>query len=274
MSNRPVVTLALAVIALALPGEARAAPENQIAISYSVDAGGLTMLKINYEAALSAEAYRSAASIKTKGLAGLFSAYQMDMSASGSVSADDTIPARFASRAEKSDKQKTIELRWQGDSAPEVKTTPPDPEDEALIAGGLKPGLVDPLSMILRMTAFQADEPCRKSINVVDGHDVYRLSFTLEGKTKLSSDSPGAYRGPALKCSMTYVPLAGRAARKFKKNGSVPERFALWLAPVSAGNATATWFFPVVATGKLQGMSFVAYAREVTLDGMPIAKAD
>src|SRR5213075_2297072 len=43
MSNRPVVTLALAVIALALPGEARAAPENQIAISYSVDAGGLTM---------------------------------------------------------------------------------------------------------------------------------------------------------------------------------------------------------------------------------------
>jgi hypothetical protein len=274
MSKRSVITLALAAMASALPGEAMAAPENQIAISYAVDAGGLTMLRINYQAALSADAYRSVASIKTKGLAGLFSAYQMDMSASGSVSADDTLPARFASRAEKKDKEKTIELRWQGDHAPEVTTTPPDPEDEALIAGGLKPGLVDPLSMILRMTAFQADEPCRKPINVVDGHDVYQLRFNLEGKTTLSSGSPGAYRGPALKCSMTYVPLAGRAAKKFKKNGGAPERFAVWLAPVSAGNGAATWFFPVVATGKLQGMNFIAYARELTLDGTPIAKAD
>jgi hypothetical protein len=193
------------------------------------------------------------------------------MSASGSLSADDAMPARFASRAERKDRQKTIELRWQDGNPPKVKTTPPDPDDEALIAGALTPSLIDPLSMILRMTAFQANEPCQRPIRVVDGHDVYQLSFKLEGKAKLSSDTPGVYRGAALKCSMTYVPLAGRAARKLKQNGSVPERFDIWLAPVSTGSAT-TWFFPVLATGKLQGMSFTAYAREATLDGASIAE--
>jgi hypothetical protein len=70
---------------------------------------------------------------------------------------------------------------------------------------------------------------------------------------------------------MTYVPLAGRALRKFKKSGSVPTVFDIWLAPVSTGKAT--WYFPVLATGKLQGSRFIAYAREATLDGAPIAGA-
>jgi hypothetical protein len=116
----------------------------------------------------------------------------MDMSASGSVDANATLPGRFASRAERKNKEKTIELSWQGGNAPKVKTTPPDPEDEALIADALTPSLIDPLSMILRMTAFQAEAPCRKPIEVVDGHEVYQLRFKLEGKVNLDGDTPGA----------------------------------------------------------------------------------
>ncbi|MGE0240470.1 MAG: DUF3108 domain-containing protein [Parvibaculaceae bacterium] len=271
LASRWAATLALAIVAFALPREGRAAPESQLALSYSIDAGGMTVLRIHYEAALAPDTYRSSASIKTKGLAGLFSSYKMDMSASGTVSADTAKPARFASHAEKKDKERAIELRWQGGNPPEVKTTPPDPEDEALIAGALTPSLVDPLSMVLRMTAFQADAPCGKTIAVVDGREVYELRFALQGKAKIGPDMPGAYRGPAFKCNLSYVPVAGRAARKFKKAGTAPSRFDIWFAPVSAATAAQTWYVPVLATGKLKGLRFTAYASVATLDGNAIA---
>jgi hypothetical protein len=162
-------------------------------------------------------------------------------------------------------------VSWPSDDPPAVKTTPKDEEDEALLAPALSTGLVDPLSMLLRMTALQAGKPCRSVERVVDGREVYDLRFVLAGEVTLAGDSPGVYRGRAFKCSMTYTPVGGRPAIKFRKKGGVPSKFDIWFAPVKSATSDEVLFVPVLATGRLQGLRFIAYARKARIGGESIA---
>jgi hypothetical protein len=278
MSNRSVFSkqagvVALAIVASSLPGQARAAPANEIAISYEVEVGSLSAMRISYSAALSDKTYQSAASVKTKGLASMFSDYQMEMATSGSFDDGGLKPQQYRSKQDKSGKDKILEVSWRSDN-PAVKTTPKDKEDEALLAPALTAGLVDPLSMLLRMTALQAGKPCQGVERVVDGREVYDLRFALAGEVKLGDKNPGIYRGRAFKCSMTYTPTGGRPAIKFRRKGGVPSKFDVWFAPIKSATSEETLFVPVLATGKLQGLRFVAYARKASIGGQSIAAKD
>lgn len=78
-------------MALALPAEVRAADEDQVAISYDVEVGSMSAMRISYGATLSGRTFQSTASIKTKGLASMFSDYQMNMTASGILDGASTL---------------------------------------------------------------------------------------------------------------------------------------------------------------------------------------
>jgi hypothetical protein len=269
-AHRHAGALALAIMASALASDVRAAPANQIAISYEVEVGSMSAMRISYNAELADDSYQSTASIKTKGLATMFSAYEMDMATSGSFDGDGLKPQHYRSKTDKKSADKILEVTWRSDDAPAVKTTPSDKEDEALIADALTTGLVDPLSMLLRMTALQAGKPCQSVERVVDGREVYDLRFALAGEVKIGGDSPGVYRGRAFKCSMTYTPIGGRPAVKFRKKGGAPSKFDIWFAPIKSATSDEALFVPVLATGKLQGLRFIAYARKASIGGAPI----
>lgn len=261
--------LALAALTFTVHGNAVAAPKSQIRAAYVVEVGGIQMLKMSYDAALAENTYRSVAEVKTKGLAGLFSDYKMDLTATGSVSGRDARPSRFTSRAEKKDQNKTIELSWR-DGKPPTVDPHLDSDDERFLAGAVTASLVDPLSMVMRMTTLQAGQPCRTVERVFDGKEVYDLRFELKGKVTIGPADGGRYRGQAYKCSVTYTPVAGRAAVKFKKKGLVPQKFDIWFARARSGTDGAL-FIPVLATGKLKGFGFVAYASKAAIDGVPLA---
>jgi len=262
--------LAMGAMASVAPVGANAA-ESELAVTYEVEVGSLSAMRIAYKAALTADGYESTASIKTKGLADLFSDYRMEMASAGGFAAGALKPSHYRSESKNSKKTKVLEVRWKGDN-PAVASTPKDKDDDALVAPGLTSGLVDPLSMLLRKAVLQEGQPCPSVERVVDGREVYDLRFTLSGEVKLGSKSPGVYRGKALKCSMTYTPVAGRPAVKFKKKGGVPSKFDIWFAAIDPAGSGKAMYVPVLATGKLQGMSFVAYAREASVDGSKLSE--
>jgi hypothetical protein len=264
---------ACAMTALTLPGAIQAAPANEIAISYEVEVGSMSAMRISYNVAFSGETYQSTASIKTKGLASLFSDYQMEMASSGSLDGDGLKPRQYRSKQDRKNDAKILEVEWPSDDSPAVNSIPKDKEDEDLVAPALTSGLVDPLSMLLRMTALQSGRPCQSVERVLDGREVYDLSFALAGEVKLKGDNPGGYRGRAFKCTMTYTPVGGRPAVKYRKTGGVPSKFDIWFAPVKSGVSKEAVFVPVLATGKLQGLSFIAYARKASIGGQPISAA-
>jgi uncharacterized protein DUF3108 len=263
-----IYALALTLLTLALHDNAIAAQKGQIRAAYVVEVGGVQMLKMSYDAAFTENTYQSSAAMKTKGLAGVFSDYKMDMTAMGAVSGNDARPSRFTSRAEKKDKDKTIELIWR-DGKPPTVDPGLDADDERLLGNAVTAGLVDPLSMVMRMTALQRGQPCRTVERVFDGKEVYDLSFELKGKVTIGSGDEGSYRGQAYKCGVTYTPVAGRAAAKFRKEGDAPQKFNIWFAPARAGTDGAV-FIPVLATGKLKGFNFVAYASKAAIDGVKL----
>jgi Protein of unknown function (DUF3108) len=267
---RPAAAFAIALTALTLPGDIQAAPANEIAISYEVQVGSMSAMRISYNAALSGETYRSTASIKTKGLASLFSDYQMEMASWGSFDGDGLKPRQYRSKQDRKNDAKILEVKWPSDDSPAVNSIPKDKEDEDLVAPALTAGLVDPLSMLLRMTALQTGKPCQSVERVLDGREVYDLRFVLAGEVKLKGDNPSAYRGRAFKCTMTYTPVGGRPAVKFRKTGGVPSKFDIWFAPVISGTSREALFVPVLATGKLQGLRFVAYASKADVGGQSI----
>lgn len=261
--------LVLTLLTFTVHHNAVAASKSQIRAAYVVEVGGIQMLKMSYDAALTETTYQSAAAVKTRGLAGLFSDYKMDMTAKGAVNGNDARPSQFTSRAEKKDENKTIELSWRDGKPPAVDPSL-DADDERLLGDAVTASLIDPLSMVMRMTALQTDQPCRTVERVFDGKEVYDLRFELKGKVTIGSADGGSYRGQAYKCSVTYTPVAGRAAAKFKKKGLVPQKFDIWFAPARSGTNGAL-FIPVLATGKLKGFSFVAYASKAAIDGVPLA---
>jgi len=260
--------VALALLTFALHGNVLAAQKAQITAAYVVEVGGVQMLKMSYDAAFTENTYQSAAAMKTKGLAGLFSDYKIDMTAMGAVSGNDALPSRFTSRAVKKDKDKTIELNWR-DGKPPTVDPGLDADDERLLGDAVTANLVDPLSMVMRMTALQRGPPCRTVERVFDGKEVYDLGFELKGKVMIGSGDEGNYRGQAYKCSVNYTPVAGRAAAKFRKNGGAPQKFDIWFAQARAGTDGRV-FIPVLATGKLKGFSFVAYASKAAIDGVKL----
>ncbi|WP_119389857.1 DUF3108 domain-containing protein [Taklimakanibacter lacteus] len=263
--------LAAILLAYAFEGSAVAAQKGRVKAGYVVEVGGISVLKMSYDAALTERAYQSKATVKTKGLAGLFSDYRMDMTATGAVVGNDPRPSWFRSRAEKKDKNKTIELSWRDGEPPSIDPSP-DADDKRLFGDAVIASLVDPLSMIVRLTALQEDRPCQTVERVFDGKEVYDLKFELAGKVTIGSEEGGNYRGPALKCSVTYTPVAGRPAVRFKKKGLTPPKFDIWFAPARSGTE-GTLFLPVLATGKLKGFSFVAYANKTMIDGVPLASS-
>jgi hypothetical protein len=261
--------VALTLLVFAPYGNAMAAQKSQVRAAYVVEVGGVQMLKMSYDTAFTENTYQSSAAMKTKGVAGLFSDYKMDMTAMGAVDGNDARPSRFTSRAEKKDKDKTTELVWR-DGQPPTVDPGLDADDERLLGDAVTASLVDPLSMVMRMTALQRGRPCGSVERVFDGKEVYDLRFELKGKVTIGSGDGGNYRGQAYKCSVTYTPVAGRAAAKFRKKGEAPQKFDIWFAPARSGTEGAL-FIPVLATGKLKGFSFVAYARKAAIDGVSLA---
>jgi hypothetical protein len=265
------VTFVLSALVIG-PGGARADSGGKIETSYDVNVRGLTVLKIRYSSEISAAGYRSHASIKTKGVVTFFSDYRMTMETSGVFSDGQFRPQQYASRSEKNDKEKTVDLKWSKGAVASGHQATKNPEIQADINAALTPGVTDPLTAIFRIGTSSSGSPCRAVHRIFDGKEVFELRFSFKRETVLDDSFPGAYHGKAYECQASYLPIAGRYATKFRKNKEDPETYNVWLAPMGADASGGSRLVPVRATGRLDGMNFEAYASRLEIDDVPFKK--
>jgi hypothetical protein len=259
----------LSAMAIGL-GAARADSGDKIESSYDVDVRGITVLNIRYSSEISATGFRSQAVIKTRGIVTVFSDYRITMAAIGAFIDGQTSPLKYTSRSEKNDKEKTVDLNWSkgvvlASGRPAAKT----PEIQADIDSALTPGVTDPLTAIFRIGASPGGTPCRDVHRIFDGKEVFELRFSFKREAVLDDSFPGAYRGKAYECQVSYVPIAGRYATKFRKKKEYPPTYNIWLAPISWDASGGTRLVPVRATGRLDGQKFEAYASRLKIDDRP-----
>jgi hypothetical protein len=265
-----VVTATLAVASVTAAAQA----SDKIVANYEVKVNGVTMLEIKYGAEISSSGYQTRASIDTAGVASIYSGYQAKMEASGAFEGAVAAPQSYRSTADKNDKKKRIELHWSDGVVPQqVNRTNRNPEIQADVDNALKPGAVDVLTAILKLGANSGNGACNSSQRIFDGDDVYDLRFGPAKKVTIDHDQQGVYQGAAYQCQMSYRPVAGRAAIKFKKKNSDPQVFSVWFASIKSDALGQAVMLPVLATGELGGWKFAAYADRFRIDGQSINEA-
>jgi Protein of unknown function (DUF3108) len=251
---------------------ARGESSDLIATAYEVRIASLPALRIKYSVRISSDSYRSEVSIKTKGMVSLLSDYRMDMVASGRFMEGEAKYISFASTTEKKKKRKQVSLKWQANGPPIGGVADEDPRTQAEIEAALAPTVSDPLTAVIQLGASTMEKPCQATQRVFSGREVFDLIFTLEREVTLDSDSPGVYRGRAYQCRMIYAPIAGRSATKFRKRNAEPLEFKVWLALVRSKVLDRSILVPVLASGRLDGQKFVAFASSATIAGRSFNK--
>ena len=268
------IALAGLLLAAAVSGfaSARAAPGDRVLATYEISIDGMAAVSVAYDAEISGTGYRSRASLETKGVLSLFSSYRMDMTAFGVIAKGKLRSGQFSSVAGNRNKKKFFAVNLPVANLQD-QPSDQDPLTRAEINAAITAGTIDPLTSVIRLGGWPIDNPCQATQRVFDGQEVFDLHFDFEKDDVITSHFEGVYRGPAFECRMTYVPVAGVSATKFRKSKASPPVFTVWIAPVHSFARDASVLIPVFATGVFDGQKFIAYATQATIAGHPLNQA-
>ena len=244
-----------AVLALGLLGlTAGNAVAGQVAVTYKVDVGPMTLTTIRFVLDVSDDAVNGKARIKSGGVANLFAEYSAVAEARTMINGGAPQPVSFHLVRERDNDIRKASLSWTTDGSITYEPQSPKPERRESIARALSSGVTDPITAVLRI-GTAGDTPCPSVHEVFDGRDVFELALTDKGSGKVSSDV--AYRGTAQRCDVRWTPLAGRA-----KERNVPgDSYDVAFAPVGRLPSGQQLWLPVELSGSLKGMPFRAYAE-------------
>ncbi len=260
-----------ASLLLVTPGGAQSGSATLVETSYEVNVKGIAVLDIKYAASISATTFRSEASVSTRGVVSLFSDYLMELETTGQLARGSAMPARHILLREKNDKRKKTEITWSGGYVTKG-VLGKDAEVQAEVERALTAKAADALTAVLRVGRPDASGPCRTTQRIFDGKEVFDLQFIFRRAVELEAESKGAYEGSAFECEVTYVPVAGKYASKFRSRNEEPPHYKVWLAPLARDAEGNTFLVPVRASGKLEGLKFVAEASRINLDGRAYSK--
>jgi hypothetical protein len=172
--------------------------------------------------------------MEQRGVARWFSDGEAEANASGLFGEDGRIAASYYYNFDydgEDDQQRTELLRRPGDtryrlwSLPEYNFRQPVSEE-------LATGAVDPLGGLVAI-AFtpvgQGEEPCRRTVPVLDGRRRFDLVMEPDGKEDVRKTGPGRFDGEAYRCRLMQKKVAGY---KEKNRGDIEGDIWVYLAEV------------------------------------------
>lgn len=228
----------LALLALLLlPGPAAA--EGSQTLAYEVWLGGLKALEADSRIVRHRESYRVTLSARTRGMAGWFYPYELELEAVGARRSAAHSPRRYNSKSRSPDETKKLAIRYGEDGSLEIRREPaPENPDAKSLPADMTRATLDPVSAVLTVLASASDGVagggCRGLARVFDGKRRYDLRARPAGTAMVTASRYSAYSGPATLCRLTLQPLAG--FRKDKRLARrIPREIVLWLAPIGDG---------------------------------------
>ena len=238
-------------------------------LQFDVYVSGLRVMKVDFDGDISPASYRGAVRARPKGFARMFVKKRLEMRTQGAFDGTRARPAEFHIRSRKKNREKSAVVRWKGGRIVAWTRKPPLAPGERGKVLAAAAGAIDPLSALFTLGRRKGENPCSGRFHVFDGLDVYDLKLMQVGRTTVRNMN---YAGPALKCRMIYVPIAGMSERKKRRQLKNPPVFTVWLARVKSASAGAIWV-PVQASGRMKGRPFTASLSDAVLGGGPLRAA-
>ncbi|WP_237180042.1 DUF3108 domain-containing protein [Rhodoplanes sp. Z2-YC6860] len=263
------LTVAGLGIVVAAPASAQGqaqAQSGRLDARYSVTLGGVPIGKGAWVIDITDTQYTAAASGATSGLLRVLSTGQGQGASRGYIVGGNPVPASFA--ASVTTDKKTEEIRMtlasgdvkQFSIVPEV---PPD-DDRIPVTEAHKRGVSDPMTGSLVRVPGTGNpvgpQACQRTNQIFDGRMRYNLQFAYKRMEQVKAEK--GYEGPAVVCSVTFVPLAGYVPHRAAIKYLVAQRdIEIWLAPIAATRVLVPFRVSIptpIGTGVMQATQFVS----------------
>ncbi len=235
------LTAAAIAAALSIAGPATVSalaetPPTNLRVDYSIALGGFNLGTADVEAKLDGGKYELGAIVRTEGIADQFFETTFALESQGSFSGNRVKPSRFVSTYEDADSSRTVELTYPSRGAPIMVAEP-------AYGDGFGPHVQlndilmtqDPISALLLPTRSATASPCDRSLPLFDGRRRYDLQLREDGMTEMSGDE-SAYNGPAMRCTVGMLPVAGYERKTLIKLLEREDSIRVWLAPLEGSD--------------------------------------
>jgi hypothetical protein len=249
-------------------------PADKVRLHYDVTFSGVRALELRYDATLGAAAYNAQVDVKLKGIAKMLAEFDLEIAAAGTVAPAGLKPGTFRMVTSDEEKNRTMNVSWSPDGTPSAKRNYTlRPERAAQLVGAVKPGMPDPLTVLMSMAITPQDQLCNGTTRSYNGAEVIDFTFTKLGTENFGSGSKGAYRGPVTRCKLELKPVAGVSDKRLRKWAKRPPIYTLWFAATKAPVTGKTLQVIVAAEGEASGRKFRAIASTATVAGAALNQA-
>lgn len=220
---------------VATTAAAEALPTN-LKVEYAIALGGFNLGTADVEANLGGGSYELDATVRTEGIADQFFETTFALESQGSFSGNRVKPARFISTYHDADSSRRVELTYPSRGAPVMAAEP-------TYGDGFGPHVQlndilmtqDPISALLLPTMTATASPCDRSLPLFDGRRRYDLQLREDGMTEINGGE-NAYNGPAMRCSVGMLPVAGYERKTLIKLLAREDSIRVWLAPLEGSD--------------------------------------
>lgn len=203
-------------------------------VQYSVSLVGVPVGRAELRVRTDGKGYRIDGTASARGVSRLFSDMALTVGSRGLRGARFT-PSSYALNYVEDGEAETVQMTLRPGRPAAVAIQPPDephPEDVPLKPAHTK-GVLDPLSAIV--IEGNAASVCPRRLPVFDGESRFDIVLSPAGTSKVDLGRR-SYRGPAIKCSARYVPVAGyRPTKKEVRQMARNKDMHVWFAPLDKG---------------------------------------
>jgi hypothetical protein len=180
---------------------------------YTASLAGITIGKGAWVIDIGDDQYTAAASGMTAGVLSVFTSGQGSGASRGRIRADGLSPNTYASTITTDNKLEEMRIVLSSGTVKDVTINPPNAfnPQRVPLTEAHRHGVIDPMSAVLMRVPGNGDplspEACRRTIPVFDGRMRFDLHMSFKRMDVVKADK--GYRGPAVVCSVQFVPLAG-----------------------------------------------------------------
>lgn len=181
--------------------------------------------------------YAGAATGRASGLMRVLVSGEGSSTVRGAIKQGRLIPATFAANIHSYENYET-HMEMSGGNVKTLKNDPPLQEspDRVPLTDTHRHGVLDPMTALMIAVPGTADavsgEACHTKLPIFDGRQ--RFDLALSFKRMEAVEAEKGYRGPAVVCSASYVPIAGhRPGRYVIRYLQETRDIEIWLAPIA-----------------------------------------
>jgi len=211
--------------------------QGKIEATYRATLAGIPIGSGSWIVDIGPKHYASAASGRASGLMRVLVSGEGSSRVRGAVKQGRLIPTIFAANIHSYESYE-VRMEMNGGNVRTLKNEPPVTEspDRVPLTDTHRRGVLDPMTALMISVPGTGEvvsgEACHAKLPIFDGRQRFDLSLSF--KRMETVDAEKGYRGPAVVCSASYVPIAGhRPGRYVIRYLQETRDIEIWLAPIA-----------------------------------------